>query len=241
MAKISAGKAQEGRRPIRQQVYERLTEMIVTGDLPYGADISELEMSKRLGVGRTPIREALMRLSGEGVVRYSPNQGFWIPQINPQDIQDAYEVRELIEVRVVELLCERATDRQMDELDAIAESLKDLDETRVEDSAKRTGIDRRFHATVVKFSGNRQFVRVWRSSEFVRSVAKRVRDEGVERLIPLARRDMPDHQFHKALVEMMRCGNKEKAVEMIRRHIKHACGELIHICREHLAESLFWP
>src|SRR5665647_354058 len=91
----------------------RLREMILAGDLPAGARIAELAIVERLGVSRTPIRAALMRLEQEGLLEALPNGGYAVRTFSERDVSDAIELRGTVEGLAARLAAERGAPAQL--------------------------------------------------------------------------------------------------------------------------------
>jgi DNA-binding GntR family transcriptional regulator len=98
------------REPARVQAYAVLREAIVSMELEPGALLSENELARRLDVSRTPVREALIRLRDERLVRIVPQRGTFVAPIRLQAVADAQFVREALECAAVRLAAERATE-----------------------------------------------------------------------------------------------------------------------------------
>ena len=90
----------------------RLREMILAGELPAGARIAELAIVERLGVSRTPIRAALMRLEQEGLLEALPNGGYAVRTFSERDVSDAIELRGTVEGLAARLAAERGARRR---------------------------------------------------------------------------------------------------------------------------------
>jgi len=90
------------------KVYDELKAMAINYALRPGERLNEIELSKRLGVSRTPLREALNRLSTEGFLRFIPGRGFYCRELNPKEIFDLFELRKAIEISGVRLSTHRA-------------------------------------------------------------------------------------------------------------------------------------
>jgi DNA-binding GntR family transcriptional regulator len=82
---------------LRQQAYDRIRELLKAGEMPPGARVSSLELSRRLGISRTPVREALSRLCADGVVREVPGFGVCIHQPDETELRELYGMREVLE------------------------------------------------------------------------------------------------------------------------------------------------
>src|SRR5258707_11843713 len=108
---------------IVDRVYEQLKAMAVSYEFKPGERLNEGELAKRLGVSRTPLREALNRLNTEGFLRFTPGKGFFCRELDAHEIFDLYELRKSIEVASIRLAIKRPKDEDIDAL------LKFLDAT----------------------------------------------------------------------------------------------------------------
>ena len=88
---------QQSGDPLRIQVFNALEDAILNGSYKEGDSLNELRLSKSLGVSRTPVREALMQLELEGLVKNIPNKGAVVVGVSEQDVEDIYEIRIRIE------------------------------------------------------------------------------------------------------------------------------------------------
>jgi len=116
-------------RPVRpetltERAYNRLEEMIVTLNLAPGAVLSEPALSAALGIGRTPIREALQRLSHEGLVRVLPRKAIIVTDTDPRRQLLVLEVRRELERLLARASAERATELERRRFQAIAEGME---------------------------------------------------------------------------------------------------------------------
>ena len=103
-------------RSLRIRVFNAIENAILDGEYKDGDSLNELRLSKELGVSRTPVREALMQLELEGLVRNIPNKGAVVVGVTEQDTHDIYEIRIRIEGLAARLCAENITD---DELHAL--------------------------------------------------------------------------------------------------------------------------
>ncbi|KQW20476.1 GntR family transcriptional regulator [Afipia sp. Root123D2] len=108
--------------------YAQLEEMIVTLQLPPGAVLSELVLSKRLNIGRTPIREALQRLSRDGLVNILPRRGILVSEINLRVQLRLLEVRRELERLMARGAAERVTEDERQKFFSIAEGMREAAE-----------------------------------------------------------------------------------------------------------------
>lgn len=107
------------------KVQLRLREMILAGDLPAGSRITELAVVERLGVSRTPIRAALIRLEQEGLLALLPSGGYAVRTFSPTDVSDAIELRGTVEGLAARLAAERGVEASC--LEALRQTLREID------------------------------------------------------------------------------------------------------------------
>ena len=89
--------AQLKRTPLRARIADAVWELILTGQYAPGARLREVELAERLGVSRTPLREALVQMEQEGMVRSEPAKGFTVCELTSQDVQEIYPLRAVLE------------------------------------------------------------------------------------------------------------------------------------------------
>ncbi len=118
MTKANTSSGGIERRPLFEQLADRVRELILAGDYAPGQRLQEKEMSERFGVSRTPMREALKVLSSEGLVTLAPNRGAAVTQLDDDELAETFPIMGALEALAGELACAHATD---DEIEAIAE------------------------------------------------------------------------------------------------------------------------
>lgn len=147
--------AAENERSFSQTVKAQLSlrDLILSGNLKPGDRISELPMVERLGISRTPIRMALVRLEEEGLLEAIPSGGFTVKAFSEDDIHDAIEVRGTLEGLAVRLAAERgARSSILVELKDLLRRLDDLVGRRtltVDDFSQYVDLNGKFHALLV--------------------------------------------------------------------------------------------
>jgi DNA-binding GntR family transcriptional regulator len=98
-------------------------ELILHGELAAGARLGEAELAERLGVSRTPVREALTRLAAEGLVEIIPNRGARVSSWTVAELEEVFDLRAALEPRLTALAVPQAADEDIDELGALAEEM----------------------------------------------------------------------------------------------------------------------
>ena len=144
--------------PLRDVVFKTLRQAILKGELEPGERLMEIQLADRLGVSRTPIREAIRKLELEGLVLMIPRKGAEVAKISEKSLRDVLEVRRSLEELAAELACQR-----MD-----AEALKDLEDAQkafiqaVESGETMTmaEADEHFHDVIYMGTGNTRLVQI---------------------------------------------------------------------------------
>jgi len=106
-------------RLLHEDATERLREMIVQGELAPGAKLVERVLCERLGVSRTPLREAIKRLASEGLVALQPNRGAIVTPLTLEQVRETFEVMGALEALAGRLACRNATDGSLAEIRAL--------------------------------------------------------------------------------------------------------------------------
>ena len=103
--------------PLRDVVLNTLRQAILTGELKPGERLMEIHLADKMGVSRTPIREAIRRLELEGLVTMIPRRGAVVAQITEKSMADVLEVRRALDAFCAELACDRITEEELKNLE----------------------------------------------------------------------------------------------------------------------------
>lgn len=117
--------------PLRDVVFQTLRQAIITGEFAPGERLMEITLAKKLGVSRTPVREAIRMLELEGLVVMIPRRGAEVARITEKDLRDALEVRCSLEELAVELACERITPEGREHLKATCVAFQEAIATKL--------------------------------------------------------------------------------------------------------------
>lgn len=195
--------------------YRRIRDLVLSGELAPGARLGQVELAERFGISRTPVREALRRLAGEGLVDQISNRGFRVADLGLDAVLRRLEVRALLEPGIARLAAERRSERDIASLKAAI----------AREEAARSGIEahdasRDFHLALARATGNEELVRVLESLWIV-EVGRRL----------LSRRyavsnwqaeDVAEHRDILAAVELRRPEEAERLMaEHVRRAVQH--------------------
>lgn len=144
--------------PLRDVVFNTLRQAILTGELKPGERLMEIHLANKLGVSRTPIREAIRKLELEGLVTMIPRRGAEVAQITEKSMNDVLEVRRALDALCAELACERITPEDTEQLKLACETFETAVKTK--DIKKIAKADVELHDIIVQATGNQRLVQM---------------------------------------------------------------------------------
>jgi DNA-binding GntR family transcriptional regulator len=194
------------------QVYNQIKTLILCNEVLPGQKLHHQELSERLGVSRTPVREALTRLVQEGYVSLLPNRGFTCKEIRLQEADELYELREALEAFAVEKAIQNLTAATLSRLSAKINLYGHDVQKRF--TRERLVYDQEVHLEIARLSGNETLAKTL-GQVFERIILKR-RTDGLYD----AARGITAHQEHLRLLHAIKKRNTQGAVKLIRAHIR---------------------
>jgi DNA-binding GntR family transcriptional regulator len=184
------------------EVYGCIRQDIISGTLRQGEIINEGLLAQKYGVSRTPAREALLTLVAEGLLSSLPRAGYMVTPITIRDVQEAFHLREILEMEAVRLAAHQITEAQIETLDA-----------------KKMGVpgylnpayNRDFHHTIAVASGNQRLARL----------IDQLLDD-MERMLVYDPHinQPPDPSEHQRIIDALRAGNAAAAQEAMCAHLR---------------------
>jgi DNA-binding GntR family transcriptional regulator len=196
---------------LADQAYFAIRGLIVSLELPPGAAIREPDLTAQLGIGRTPIREALRRLALERLVEVYPRRGMFVTTVDVRDLARLCEVRAVLEPEAARLAAERATRPDLQEINALLEEL--LDPRRRDDRAL-IDLDERIHRAIYRSSHNQLLEE---TLEWYYTHALRIWMLALDRTRTLQSAVLEHHDLLDAIAR----GKGERAAELMREHVEH--------------------
>jgi DNA-binding GntR family transcriptional regulator len=194
---------------LAEKAYVAIRRLIVTLELGPGSVINERELVEQLGIGRTPVREALRRLAQEGLVEVYPRRGMFVTDVDVRKLALVSEVRAALEPEAARLAAERATDAERAEL---RELLDELDAAGADDHALMA-LDERIHRAVYRCARN-DLLATTLEQYYV--LALRIWTIALDR-----QHELNDAvQGHRALLEAIHDGDGERAAATMRAHVE---------------------
>ncbi|HWQ56332.1 MAG TPA: GntR family transcriptional regulator [Bryobacteraceae bacterium] len=158
-------------KPLNQIVFERLHGDILRGALRPGDPLRQEDITERLGVSRTPVREAIRRLQAEGLVTSSPRKGAVVAELPLKKVREIYQIRGQLEAFAAELAIDHLNAKDLTGLRKLITEMEALDPER--DLEKILDKNRKFHYVIYSASGNDTLVemidQLWRDIQRLRS------------------------------------------------------------------------
>ena len=196
---------------LSDKIYETLKNQIINEELKPGERLLDDKLASTFGVSRTPVREALTRLAGEGLVEIVPRSGVYVKKLTAEEVEEIYEVRKALESLAARKAAQLIPARQIKQLISLLERTKDLVEKG--DVEAHIELDIKLHDLVIKYCGNRTLASIMKKLYTLIHVF-RVR---VGKSKDIARRATKEHA---AIIEALREKDPDKAEEAMKEHIE---------------------
>ena len=204
---------------LTEQAHEALRSAIVAGELTPGRLYSVHELAAVLHVSRTPVREALIKLAGESMVRFERNRGVRVLQATAHDLEEVFQLRLLLEVPATRLAATRMSPAELDGLRLIHDEMCLIAASG--DEGRFMRYDRRFHEVLLQASGNR------RLTTFVSGLRDMVLTRGL--CTAGASRSLGDiAREHEEVLTRIEARDPEAAAAAMRGHLLHTADLLIY-------------
>jgi DNA-binding GntR family transcriptional regulator len=213
-------------RPTAQLIADQLREQIVQGIFRPGQQINESTLASQLGSSRGPVREALQRLSQEGILVSHRNRGVFVLELSPDDVKEIYAVREAVESAAAKALL----DAGPEQIEATCQVLKPI----IRDMAKQVAVsdwpaiarlDMQFHISFVAGAGNSRLIRIYETLAAESRMCILNLEVSYPRVDVLV-------QEHQNLLDLLEAGDREGLLEGIKQHMQKAVEDLTAAARE---------
>lgn len=196
--------------PLRDVVFNTLRQAILKGELLPGERLMEIQLAQRLGVSRTPIREAIRKLELEGLVTMVPRKGAEVAKITEKSLRDVLEVRKALEELAMQIACDKISADTIDDLEVALEEFK-----KAISSKELTAIaeaDVNFHDVIYNATCNDKLIQILNN---LREQMYRYRIEYIK--------DYNSHnriiEEHEMIIDSLKKQDKEQASLAICNHI----------------------
>lgn len=199
---------------LAEQIYQQLRPLIMDHALPGGTPLNEGRLALQLGLSRTPVRETLIRLVGEGLLVRADARSYAVRTVSPREFFDSMRVRDLLESHAIDLAIERISD---DTLDALAAEIGVL-ETGTHREAEYWNFDDRFHLAIAEASGN---------ATLARMIGELRVNTRLFRLCSQLHRQQENHAEHIAILRALRARDASTAKQSMGAHIRGLQDDVI--------------
>ncbi len=209
--------------PLRDVVFNTLREAILKGELQPGERLMELQLASKLGVSRTPIREAIRMLEQEGLAVTMPRKGAEVARMTLKDMEDVLEVRDALDELAAQIACERMTAEQMQTLRDTKKEFEELLESG--DVKKIADVDVRFHDIIYEATDNARLVSLlgnMREQLFRYRVECLKNPENYPALIA----------EHNDIVSALEARDKERVTEAMHKHVANQAVSVKAVIQE---------
>jgi DNA-binding GntR family transcriptional regulator len=198
------------RHALYEEVAERLRTRIFAHELAPGTWLDEQAIAAELGISRTPLREALKVLAGEGLVRLEPRRGCYVAELTEQDLDDIFPVMALLEGRCAWEAARRGASADFSELAAIHQDLEK--HAAANDADRFFEANQAFHAAVQRIAGNRFLAQM---IDDARKVLKLTRRDSL-RLDGRLRQSLAEH---RAILAALQQRDADTAAHLMHDHL----------------------
>lgn len=199
------------RIPLKEKSYNLIKQKIIKCEIMPGEQILEAEIAEELGISRTPVREALLRLSEEKLVTIYPRKGIIASPITIKDIHEVFEIREIVETQIAKTACNNMSKDYLIDLKRRFENAEfNLDR---ENATKYFELDLEFHKYIVKSGNNERLIKF---TNQIYDLDYRIRVMSTLQVEDIEKRSRPEHF---AIIDALISKDINKIERTVREHI----------------------
>ena len=196
--------------PLRDVVFKKLRRAILLEELKAGERLTEIRLADRLGVSRTPIREAMRKLELEGLVVMVPRRGAVVAKISEKNLRDVLEIRRVLDMLCARLACERMSEEAKEKLNTACQDFEEAVKSGdLRDVAQK---DVALHNIIIEATGNLTLQQMLDNlaEQMYRYRVKYLKDDSQYQTLS---------REHRAICKSIMSGNQETAVRLAKEHI----------------------
>jgi DNA-binding GntR family transcriptional regulator len=212
---------------LREQAYVGLRQRLMEGEFSFRDRLTEERLAALLGVSRTPVREALTRLAGDGLVEKRVDGGYYPAEPDLEGLRDLYEIRVVLELRGLERALESGVPHDPRLLEPLRDSWRALRGTPPEPDPSFVALDEGFHLTLARASGNLEL------ANLLDAINARIRPVRMHDFLTADRIHLTIEQ-HLGIVETVLAGDVPDAVRQLRSHV----GESMEVVEGRVAHAI---
>lgn len=195
-------------RPLSERVYERISSDIIDGKIPAGSALVQEQVAAQYGVSRTPVRDALTKLTHDSLATLVQGKGYIVNDLTDRQVEDVYEVRHALETLAARQSCGHHTSAQLVRLRALIDESEILDP---QDATELFRLSRSFHAGLVEPCPNRYLLGILNS----------IWDDPIQRRITMTYEQGAEHQSkvvadHRRILEAIKNNDADTVAEVLK-------------------------
>ena len=196
--------------PLRDVVFNTLRQAILKGELAPGERLMEIQLAEKLGVSRTPIREAIRKLELEGLVLMIPRKGAEVAKISEKSLKDVLEVRRSLEELAIELACQRMTDADLSEMEKTQRAFQEA--VKKGNAMEIAETDEAYHDVIYNCTRNMRLVQILNNlrEQMYRYRLEYIKDEDKRQILLIE---------HEKILKALRGRHLAEARAAVREHI----------------------
>ena len=208
--------------PLREVVFLTLRRQILRGELKPGERLMEISLANKLGVSRTPIREAIRKLEHEGLVVMIPRRGAHVAEITRQELNDVLEIRKSLETLAITKACDYMTDRDIHELREAEEAFAIQIARRDADLTNLGEADEHFHDIIYRGTNNRRLIQILNNlrEQMYRFRMEYLKDTDIRQTLV---------REHDAIVKALELRDKDEAERLTALHIDNQYRNIVRL------------
>ena len=208
--------------PLRDVVFNTLRRAILRGELKPGERLMEIQLANKLGVSRTPIREAIRKLELEGLVLMIPRKGAEVAEITEKNLRDVLEVRCALEELAVQLACDRINQEEIHELHAAAARFEQMFDS--DDITSIAQADEAFHDVIFQATENDKLIQMFRNLRiqlYRYRMAQAKNDNSMSTIVA----------HHRSILRALENHDSEEGAAVAQGHIKYQTESILRFIK----------
>lgn len=190
--------------------YHKIKSKILSQEYAPGFQLKEVQLSKEIGLTRTPVREAFIRLEREGLLRIFPNRGAFVIELSAKEVEDLYEVREALEVMAVHLAVRRSNRDETSNLKKMLNKTNQLYQRGVVKNYEDPRFD--FHLELITLGKNEKLISTWKMLAAQLSMI-RIKSSMTQK------RYLRALEEHLGILKHIEAGDSTKAEKLLKTHM----------------------
>lgn len=203
---------------LSRKVYKALRVAIVQEKIKPGSRLSELKIAKQMGISRTPVREAIHKLSSEGFVELLPNQGIIVNNISVKDLEEVLNIRSALEGLSARLAAKKIKIKDIEKIECILQKMRDIAEQK--DAHRYIELSSQFQDIILRVSGNQRLKKMRNNFN---DLSRRFSAQSLE----VSSRFKISIREHEDILEALKKGDEYQAQKFSEIHVQNVLKNII--------------